>query len=129
MPNAKEAVELAVFEALDAAITGATVYQDAPQDAAMPLVIVGDMTSQRMPGKPPSRDRIVTISIVTLVEAEERAPLLVLQGQIEDALDQQSFEPDGWSIVGSFEGDDAVLQDDGETYAGVSTFTFVALEG
>ncbi len=129
MPNAKEAVELAVFEALAAAITGATVYQDAPQDAAMPLVIVGDMTSQRMPGKPASRDRIVTISIVTLVEAEERAPLLVLQGQIEDALDQQSFEPDGWSIVGSFEGDDAVLQDDGETYAGVSTFTFVALEG
>lgn len=129
MPNAKEAVELAVYEALAAAITGATVYQDAPQDAALPLVIVGDMASQRMAGKPASRDRVVTVSVVTLVEAEERSPLLVLQGQIEDALDQQTFEPEGWSIAGSFESDDAVLQDDGETYAGVSTFTFVALEG
>lgn len=129
MPNAKEAVELAVYEALAAAISGATVYQDAPQDAALPLVIVGDMASQRMAGKPASRDRVVTVSVVTLVEAEERSPLLVLQGQIEDALDHQTFEPEGWSIAGSFESDDAVLQDDGETYAGVSTFTFVALEG
>lgn len=129
MSNAKSIVELAFFDALVAAITGATVYQDAPQDAPLPVVILGDMKSWRLDVKGASDDRRVQISIVTLVEAEERAPLLALMEQIETALDGQTLVPDGWTLGVQFDEDDAVLADDGSTYTGISTFTVVALAG
>jgi len=129
MSNAKSVVELACFNALVAAVTGATVYQDAPQDAPLPVVILGDMKSWRLDVKGASDDRRVQISIVTLVEAEERAPLLALMNQIETALDDQTITPDGWTLGVQFEEDDAVLADDGSTYTGISTFTVVALAG
>lgn len=127
MSDAKTVVEAAVFEALEASIAGATVYQDVPENAPLPLVIVGDLSSKRLLGKDSSRDRIVTVSIVSLVEAEQRAPLLALQGQIDDVLDGARFTPDGWTLAGAFEDDEAALQEDGQTYGGVSTFTFLAL--
>lgn len=127
MSDAKSAVEAAVYEALAASITGATVYQDVPENAPLPLVIVGDLSSKRLPGKAASRDRIVTVSIVALVDAEQRAPLLDLQDQIDDALDDARFTPTGWTLAGAFEDDEATLQEDGQTYGGVSTYTFLAL--
>jgi hypothetical protein len=125
--KAKAVVEAAIFDALNEAITGAAVYQDAPANAAYPVVILGDMKSFRLQTKGSSPDRRVTISIVTLVEAEERAPLLDLQEQIEDALDGQSFAPDGWTLGVEFDDDDAVLGDDGVTYSGISSFSVLAL--
>jgi hypothetical protein len=127
MSSAKSVVELACFEALAAAITGATVYQDAPQDAPLPLVILGDMKSFRIDTKGASPDRRVQITIVSLVEAEERAPLLAIMEQIETALDGETLLPDGWTLGFQFEEDDAVLADDGSTYTGISTFSVVAL--
>lgn len=106
MSNAKAVVEAAVYAALDAAIEGATVYQDVPQDAPLPVVILGDMKSYPLGGKD-DPDRSVNIIIVSMVEAEERAPLLELSATFDD--------------------DDAQLGGDGATYIGTSSFTVIAL--
>ena len=127
MSDAKAVVEAAIFAALTDGVEGAPVYQDAPDNAPLPIVVVGDLKSAKLPGKDRSDDRIVTVTIVTLVEADERAPLLRLQEQIETALDRVTFEPEGWALAAYFEEDEAVLQEDGETYAGISTFTVIAL--
>lgn len=129
MSKAKSIVEAAIFDALSKTIQGAAVYQDAPADAAYPVVIVGDMKSFRLQTKGASDDRRVTISIIALVEAEERAPLLKLQEQIEEALDGQSLESEGWTLGIEFDDDDAVLGEDGVTYSGISSFSVLALAG
>jgi len=127
MSDAKSVVEAAVYAALAAAVSTATVYQDAPDNAPLPIVVIGDMRSARLAGKAASPDRSVTVSIVTLIEAQERAPLLALMNEIEGALDGVTFETSGWTLSGSFEDDEAVLADDGSTYSGLSSFTFLAL--
>ncbi len=127
MSKAKSVVEKAIFDALDSGLEGATVYQDAPADAPYPIVILGDMKSIRLQTKGASPDRRVTINIVALVEAEERAPLLALQEQIEGLLDGQTLAPDGWTLGVEFDDDDAVLGDDGVTYSGISSFSVLAL--
>lgn len=129
MSAAKSIVEGETYRRLADAVEGAAVYQDPPENAPYPLVIIGDLRSVRPGGKGADGDRIVTITIVTLVEAQERAPLLRLQEQIEKALDAQTFETsDGWTLAYTFQDDDAVLDEDGATYAGLTVFTVVALQ-
>ena len=127
MSKAKAVVQAAIYDALSGAVKGAKVYQDAPADAAYPVVILGDMKSFSLGTKGSSDDRRVTISIISLVEAEESAPLLSLQEQIEEALDGQSLEVDGWTLGIVFDDDDAVLGEDGVTYSGISSFSVLAL--
>lgn len=127
MSSAKSVVEAAVFAALVAKVSGATVYQDAPENAEGDLVIIGDMKSARLPGKEANPDRTVTLSVVAIVNAEERAPLLALQEQCDAALDGTDLDVPGWVIRGQFDDDDAVLSDDGASYTGVSSYTFLAL--
>lgn len=128
MSDAKQQVESAAYKALKAAITGADVYQDAPYNAAYPLVLIGDMSSSALPAKGGDADRRVTIAIVTLVEADERAPLLTLQKQIDTTLDGQRFQTaDGWLVAFEFESDDAVLSEDGDIYSGVTTYSVLAI--
>lgn len=129
MSNAKAVVEAAVYDTLSRAVTNAVVYQDAPDNAPLPIVVIGDMKSSRLPGKATSPDRTVTVSIVTLIEAQERAPLLAIMDEIETALDGESFTPDGWTLAAAFDDDEAMLADDGSTYSGISSFTFLALAG
>ncbi len=129
MSKAKAVVEVAFYDALSETIRGATVYQDAPADAEGDLVIIGDMKSFGLGSKGATDDRRVTISIISLVEAEERAPLLKLQEQIEEALDGQTLEVDGWTLGIVFDDDDAVLGEDGVTYSGISSFSVLALAG
>jgi hypothetical protein len=129
MSSAKSVVELACFKVLSEAVTGATVYQDAPHDAPLPVVILGDMKSFRLDTKGATADRRVQISIVSLVEAEERAPLLGIMEQIDAALDGQTVTTDdGWTLGFTFDEDDAVLSEDGTTYTGVTSFSVTALE-
>lgn len=127
MSKAKSIVEVATFNALDASINGATVYQDAPSNAPGDLVIIGDLRSFALPGKAQSNDRRVQVTIVSLVAAEERGPLLAIMDQIEGALDGVTMEHDGWTLAFTFEDDDAVLSEDGETYTGVSSFSALCL--
>ncbi|WP_242149610.1 hypothetical protein [Sphingomonas sp. BAUL-RG-20F-R05-02] len=122
MSKAKSFVEKATFDALSEAITGATVWQDAPENAPGDVVIIGDMKSFGLGAKGNTDDRRVSISIVTIVEAEERAPLLALQEQIETALDGAEIEVNGWTLAFGFEDDDAVLSEDGATYTGITSF-------
>lgn len=126
MSSAKAAVEAAVFAALNGVITDAKVFQDVPDNEPLPLVIIGDMKSEAAWGKD-DPDRRISLTIVTMVDAEERAPLLALQEQIEDALDDQRFTQDGWTLSINFEDDDAQLGSEGALYVGESNFTVLAL--
>jgi hypothetical protein len=46
MTSAASAVEAAVYTALTAGLTLATVYQHAPENAALPVVIIGDIEAE-----------------------------------------------------------------------------------
>ncbi|ODU71356.1 MAG: hypothetical protein ABT11_04100 [Novosphingobium sp. SCN 66-18] len=127
MTDAKSITELVAFQQLDGAVTGATVYQDAPEGAMLPIVVVGDMKSTPIGGKG-DRDRRISLLIQAEVSAEERAPLLALQKQIEDALDGLTIAQDGWTLAFTFEDDDAQLGEDGGTYIGTSAFAVLALQ-
>ena len=120
------AVEAEAFTALDGSVVGATVYQDAPEDAPLPLIVVGDINWRGF-GLKDDPDRQGTVSIFSQVNAEERAPLLALQDQIETTLDGHSSERDGWSIAFTYQTANAELGEDGATYVGVSLFAFTAL--
>lgn len=126
MSDAKAIVEAAVFATLSANIKGAKVFQDAPYEQPNPLVLIGDMRSSRLPVKGGDDDRRVSISIVTLVDADERAPLLDLQRQIEALLDAKTLTPNGWLLQFEFQDDTAVLADD-DTYVGVTDFSVLAI--
>ena len=126
MSDAKTAVEGALYQALAGNITGATVYQDVPENAPLPVVVIGDLKSAPIGGKG-DLDRRVAVIIVTSVGAEERAPLLELQRQIETTLDGQKFIVDGWELSVTFEDDDAQLAEDGVSYDGASSFSVLAL--
>jgi hypothetical protein len=76
MSRAKALVEAVTFDALSSAISGATVYQDAPVNAPGDLVILGEMKSFRLATKEAEGDRRVTIAIVTIVEAEDPPRLI-----------------------------------------------------
>ncbi len=127
MSKAKAIVEAVAFRELAAAIAGASVYQDAPSNAEGDLVIIGDLKSVRPALKDAGADRRVEISIVSLAIAEERAPLLALQDQIETILDEQTFELEGWTLAFTFQDDDAVLNEDGASYSGISSFEVLAI--
>lgn len=127
MSDAKSVTELVAFEQLDSAIAGATVYQDAPEGALLPIVVVGDMKSTPIGGKN-DPDRRISLLIQSEVSAEERAPLLDLQRQIETTLDGLTIEQDGWTLAFMFEDDDAQLGEDGATYIGTSAFSVLALK-
>ena len=126
MSNAKAVVEQVIYDALADGIEGATVYQDVPEDAPLPLVIVGDMKSYPL-GAKDDPDRCGSVIVVSVVAAEEPAPLLALQKQIEDLLDGKTFSPEGWIVQVSFEDDDAILGQDGATYVGTTAVTAIAL--
>lgn len=126
MTSAKDAVEITAFTVLDAAITGATVHQAAPQDTGLPIVIVGDMKAEPL-GAKDDDDRRITLFVVTEVPADARAPLLALQSQIEIALDGHRATVDGWNLAFAYIDDDDRLTEDGMAYQGISTFTVLAL--
>lgn len=125
MHSASSATEVALYEALAAGLAGASVYQDAPTDAPLPLVIVGDLSEAPLgKGEP---DAIVTASIFFEVAAEERAPLLDLQRQARDLLHEQDFTVEDWTVSPSITATTAELAEDGKSYVGVASFTCFAL--
>lgn len=131
MSDAKSAVEAVFYTVLAGGITGARVFQDVPEDA-MPvsgdgLVVIGDLKSEPFGGKA-DPDRRIGIIVVAQVTAEERAPLLALQSQIEQLLDGKTFDSGGWTLALTLDDDDAQLAEDGVSYVGTSAFTVFALK-
>jgi hypothetical protein len=127
MTSASSATEKAVYDALSAAVTGAPVYQDVPENSPLPLVVIGPLVAVGL-GIKGDPDRRITLDIITLVTAEEREPLLDLQDQIEATLNDASLSYDGWTIRPWLESTSSALaEDDGTTYVGTSIFTILAL--
>lgn len=126
MTSAASATEQAVYDALDAGVTGATVYQHAPENASLPLVIIGDIDGGPM-GTKGDTDRELSLTITTLTQGEQRAPLLELMEMVETALHSQRLASGGWNINPVLTGEAAILGPDGETYIGTQTFTVFAL--
>lgn len=126
MTDAKSAVEAAAYAALSAGVTLAPVWQHAPQDVPPPVVIIGDMDDEPI-GTKDDPDRRVSVSILTVVEGEERRPVFAIQAEITAALDGKTLTSGPWSLRFSAEASDAALLGDGSTYLGTSRFLVMAL--
>lgn len=126
MADAKDVTEAAAYAALAEGITGATVFQDVPANFTGPLVVIGETSSKPL-GAKQQGDARVMLEVITMVDAEERAPLLNLQGQIKTLLDDARFTPAGWELSFMFEEDSARLHESGVSYVGSSAFSVFAL--
>lgn len=127
MPSALDATEKAAFALLSAGgDIGAPVYQHVPEDSATPVIIIGDLTSAPLDAKDDA-DRRIAMTIVTVVEGEERKPLLELQDAIEQRIAGIRTVQDGWRLSFTFAGASAVLAPEGDAYVGESRFDVIAL--
>jgi hypothetical protein len=127
MSDAKDVAEAQAYAALSQGISAATVFQDVPANFTGPLVVIGETSSTPL-GCKNSGDARVKIEILCMVDAEERAPLLNLQGQIKTLLDDARMNPAGWELAFMFEEDSARLHENGVSYVGSSTFGVFALK-
>ncbi|TCP33273.1 DUF3168 domain-containing protein [Sphingomonas sp. BK235] len=125
MSSAAAAVELLAFRELDAAIVGASVFQDVPDDAKPPLVIIGDVESSPF-GRSDDPDRRITLTLIVITEGDERAPCTDLQGQIETILAARSFPVGEWNLHVALESSAAALSEDGSGYVGTTILTILA---
>lgn len=123
--SATAAVEQLTFDILDAGITDAAIYQDVPDDAPLPLIIIGDLLSVPFAGAN-DPDRRITLTIAVLTEGDERAPCTDLQDQIEGLLAGVSFATDGWDLHFLPASSAAELSNDGSGYAGTTILTILA---
>lgn len=126
MAEPKDLAETEAYTVLAANISGTDVYQDVPENHPLPVVVLGDSSSVSIGGKG-DPDEKVTVNIVTLVSAEEKAPLTALQGQIKALLREHKATRDGFTLHFSFESDEAQLHENGVHYVGTSTFSVFAL--
>jgi len=106
---------------------GAPVYQDVPDNTPPPVVIIGDITFEPLPGLKDDVDGRGTLEIVTIVQGDERKPIFPLQKGIKDRLRGAKVVEDGWRIKFNFTGDSAQLDETGTNYVGFSRFDFLAL--
>lgn len=126
MAGAEDTTELLVFETLGAGVTGADVYQHAPTNAPLPLVIVGDLESVPIGGKN-DPDRRVSLTIIVLTEGEERSPCTLLCDQVVTLLDGVTLTGGGFEVSLTLERASIALATDGLTYDGTISFTAWAL--
>lgn len=125
MTSASAAVEAQAYEVLAPGIADAEVYQDVPDDAPLPVVVIGDILAVPFAGAD-DPDRRVTLTILTLTEGDERAPCIALQDQIETLLGGVSFEVPGWDLHFLPASSAAELADDGSGYVGTTILTILA---
>ncbi len=125
MTSATAACEIATFETLDAGIEDAPVYQDVPDDAPLPVVIIGDLLSVPFAGAD-DPDRRITLTIAVLTDGDERAPCSDLLDQVEALLAGKSLKHDGWDLHFSLVSCAAELAEDGSGYLGTAIFQVLA---
>jgi nitrogen fixation protein len=128
MSSASGAIEAVAFELLDAAVTGATVFQDVPEDTPPPVVILGDMSAVPFTDDPADPDRRVTLAVTTVTAGEERQPCTDLQDQVETVLGSARVLRDGWDLAFRSLGSDAALIGDASGYFGTTTFEIIAFK-
>lgn len=124
--DALSATEVAIFRALDAGISGAAVFQHAPEDTEPPVVIVGDIDKATPIGASDDPDRRIPLTIVVITEGEQRRPCLLLIGQVEKILSGATLSAGGFTIRPCFDNSTAVLAEDGASYVGLCLFEVLA---
>lgn len=122
MTSAASATEAAVYTALSGGVNLATVYQHAPENAALPVVVIGDLDSEPFDTKDLS-DGLLTLSLTTITQGEERKPNLAIMEQVKTALRGQTLTSGGWTIKPTQITENCVLLPDGVTYVGTTSVT------
>lgn len=128
MSDAQLAAAEAVYEALSAGGLSYAVYQHVPENTNPPVNIIGDMSGEPLGDKGGTDERI-ELTINTVIQAEQRKPVLAEQAKILAALDNKALTgATGWTICPEKLASDAVMLPDGETYLGTLRFTIFALK-
>jgi hypothetical protein len=126
--DAVSSVEKAVFGALSSGgAVSATVYSHAPENAAYPLVIIGDIEAVRPIGRADDADRRMLLTVLALTQGEERKPCTAMLGQVEAALNGKTLTEGTWSITLMLDQVSATLAEDGQGYVGLAQFSVLAL--
>lgn len=123
MTDIRAGVEKAIFDRLTAQISGASVYQHSPQDAAPPFVMLADVNIEGTGGKSGGLDRVI-ITIQCEEKKPGRKPLNALLAQARTALDQWTPAATLGVICGPFvfQGDDSFRLDEADHYFGTLRF-------
>lgn len=125
MSSALSVAELAAYQRLAPNIVGADVYQHVPDEAALPIVIIGDMDGRSVGAKDDGGDRFVSLTVQSITQGEERKPCLDLIEQIEALFDGFATTLDGWELTFAFESGDAIRDDESNIYLGQSVLTIL----
>lgn len=127
MTDLASAVQKAVFDALDEAVTLATVYQHVPEDTPPPVVIIGeDDIDPTLGGKGEQFERH-EIRIICVARGPGKLPLRALQEEVRAALDERPI-----AASGALLSDPVILSTsdqllpDGQTYYGEQRFLIFA---
>lgn len=104
-----------------------SVHQHVKQDTPPPFVMVGSIDSSNE-GSKGSQSEAITVELHFVTRGSSRAPLMALMNAARASLDGQDLEADGVQFESpNYLG--ATVSNagpDGVTYAGISTFEFIA---
>jgi len=125
--SAELEVQKAIFSTLSAALS-TTVYDNVPDNAVAPYVVIGDDTFVQM-----DTDLIVgfeaTITIHSWSKYRGRAEVKTIMGNIYDALHRAEFTVQGYNLLGcDCEYSETFLESDGVTRHGVQRFRILIRE-
>ncbi|MBB5684293.1 tail completion protein gp17 [Sphingobium boeckii] len=128
MSEAMDAIEIGVFTELTAAAIGIPIYQHVPEDTAPPVIIIGDLDSDdSISTKDDDLDEAIELEITTVMQTQQRKPVLITQARIKAALNGKAIMMPGFTIRPLWVSQSAVLLPDGENYVGTSRFRIMAL--
>jgi hypothetical protein len=129
--DAADVVEAEAYATLNAAAltNQARLFQHVPENTKLEegaVVIVGDMDSESIATKG-GADQSFSLTIVAVVEAEERKPLRAIRATVIELLHEHQVVRDGWQLLFVFTGDDGFLDPEtGQAYVGNFRFTVLA---
>lgn len=123
MIDLMSATQEAVFRALEAGVTLATVHDHVKQDMQPPFVKLGTIETDNEGDKKDQRE-LLQVEVHTIYRGSDRSVLLAIMHDVRSALDGVAIDAEGVSfwepVFISAAASDA--GPDGVTYAGISTF-------
>jgi hypothetical protein len=126
MTDLADAVELAVFDALSAAVTLAAVYAVVPDKTQPPVAVIGDSQAEQVGGKGSDVERHEII-IRTIIAGTSRRSLRALMNEVKVALHNQPLAADGVELSSPVLTSSASLRDiDENVLIGEQSFTIFA---
>lgn len=120
-------VQSAIFDALSAAVTLATVTEQIEEDAATPLVALGEDLIEDLSGKDADQFERHTVTIATIVDEQGKKTLREIQEQVRSALHGKPITADGCALSSPrFLTNEDMMSEDGTTYIGHQKFVILA---